>query len=316
MFGFFIKFFVILISTISIAGARTTIELVVPFAPGGTGSQIAQIVVDSLSPNFEQNNYSLVLVHKVGVGGMLGTAYVAQTPKNQIRLLVTSSGMVTAKIINQAGPAYNLEKDFFALGYLGRSPTVVLVNSKSKYQTVEQLKTACQTSHITYGSAGVGTVTHISTLDFLKNLGCNLDNVTHIPFSGSAPTLASLIGGHIDLMTDFLSSSSSHIQSGRLKPIVVLKNEKLKSLPSVPTYKTVIGKDYKLHNWFLIASNSTSNKEIDLIRAIIQQGLAREDVQKKLNQVGLVNPNEKIDQSFLKDQTDLVNHLIKVSDVK
>jgi tripartite-type tricarboxylate transporter receptor subunit TctC len=308
MIKFFTKISILLILFSSQALA-STIEVVIPFQVGGLSTLIGQTIINHLEPEFKKHNYKLVLIHKPGAGSIVGTSYVARTPKNQIRLLITTNALVTANIFNEVAE-YTMQ-DFVTMGYIGRAPMIILTHSNSTFKTIDQLKLHCNSHKFTYGSAGVGSATHVATIIFLKNIGCNLDNAIHIPFNGLPTAYSNLIGGHIDFVTGFLSISTTHIQTGNLIPIVVLENNRHSELPQVPAVKEVTYKNYEFYNWFVILSNTSNNViELDKVRQIINNGLKSQELTTLLQNIKLTDVNLPINNFFIQQEDARVRSLL------
>jgi tripartite-type tricarboxylate transporter receptor subunit TctC len=299
--------------TINAALANTVIEAVIPFAPGGASGKIGHAVASSLTEEFRKNGYELNVVHKPGAGGMIGAAYVAKTPKKQIRLLISSSGFLTSKLWASNGPEYNLDTDFFTLGYLGHAPLVILTHSESKFKTIEQLKNACHSdTHIKVGSAGAGTNTHLSLMIFLTALGCTDNNIIHVAYQGSSPAISDLLGKHIDISSDFLLENLNLIKSNRLIPLVLLDNQRSSELSHIQTFKEVTNKNYKLHSWFIVASNSTENQsELEKIQQLVDSGLTNPKLISTLKNMNLVSVGTSVDKFFLKNQVVVTNSILR-----
>lgn len=262
-----------------------TVELVVPWSPGGTTDRVAQVVLTHARPEFAKNGITLNIAYRPGAGGLLGANSVAATEPGKMQILLAGNTMISTAIVNPGVATYDVEKDYVLLGYIGHVPMVTVVNSASGIRTVKDWQAACQRRSLNYGTAGTGSNTHISSALMSSMLGCS---GTPVPYKGAAPAVNDLLGGHIDYLSDYASGVIQHIETGKFTPLVVLDKSRLPELPQVPTIVELGYREYNFYNWFALTSNSTADPaDIALAQKIFSQILQSPEVNAQLQEVGI-----------------------------
>jgi len=262
-----------------------TVELVVPWASGGTTDKVAQIVLAHAKPEFAKHNLTLNIAYKPGAGSLVGTNAVAAAPVGTLQILVAGNTLVSAPIITPDVAAFDVTKDFVMLGYIGHVSMVTVVNSASGMRNIHDWKKACAQRNLNYGTAGVGSNMHVSGMILNSLLGCN---ATAIPYKGAAPAVTDLLGGHIDYVSDYEAGVLPHINSGKFTAIVVLDKHRLPNLPNVPTITELSQKEYNYYNWFALVGNSTADAEqLKIAQQVFSTVLTLPTVIEQLNNLGV-----------------------------
>lgn len=272
------------------------VELVVPWAPGGTTDKVAQVIFTNSKPEFAKYGMTLNIAYKPGAGSLVGTNAVATAPAGTMQILVAGNTLVSTPIITPEVVAYDVTKDFVMLGYIGHVSMVTVVNSASGIRNIDDWKKACARRNLSYGTAGVGSNMHISSALLNSMSGCN---ATAIPYKGAAPAVTDLIGNHVDYVSDYESGVLPHINSGKFTAIVVLDKQRLPSLPNVPTITELGYKEYNYYNWFALVGNSTaSTEQINIAQRIFSTVLASPSVVEQLSNLG-VRGQQQVPTNFL-----------------
>lgn len=207
------------------------IKLIVPFPPGGNVDLSARILAPELQKALGQ---AVVIENKAGAGGTLGLDAVAKSPADGYTIGIASP------INHLAAPSlfpklpYDSIKDFTPVGLIASVPMVLVVGPSSKANSVQDLLKAAKEKPgaMTMASAGSGSGNHIVGELFQDATGARF---VHVPFKGSSPANTDLIGGHVDLHFDQLSSLLPLIKSGKLRPLAVTTASRSALLPEVPT---------------------------------------------------------------------------------
>ncbi len=227
-----------------------TVELIVPYAPGGTTDLIARIVAAKLSDVLAQ---SVVVVNKPGAGGAVGSAYGARQKPDGYTLVmaVESSHAVNPSV--QRKQQYDPVKDFTPISNLVNVPGVLDVNANSDIKTFQQLLDALKADpdKFSFGSSGLGGYSHLFGERFLNETGTEM---LHVPYNGLGPALTALLGNQIQVVFDNLPSSTGQIEAGAFRPLAVAAPTRVKSLPDVPTYAEVGYPQLNTPSWFGIAA--------------------------------------------------------------
>jgi len=284
----------VLIFSSSMAQAQRNIEFVVPFAQGGTADRLAVSLIGPMRDELANYNFNPVLAYRPGGGSTLAASMVARSDKLQI--LLAPNAVVTASIVNAAAANYNLETDFIPLEYLGHIPMLLVVNSASNIHTVQDLQRECRRRPLTYGSAGIGSATHISSSIVMETLQCSS---THVPYKGVGPALVDLQGKHIDIVTDFVTSVRPYIDTQLFRPLLSVDRVRNTDFPSLPSMTDIGNNDYDFYNWFvLVVNTSAPAAEIAQVRDALGRVMQRPDVRTQLKEVGLQGIGKQIPRSF------------------
>jgi tripartite-type tricarboxylate transporter receptor subunit TctC len=206
------------------------IKAYIPFSAGSATDIIPRAVFDSVSQRLGQ---TIVVENRGGAGGTLGVGAVVKADPDGYTLLANSSAHTVAPWIVPNLP-YDTAKDLAAVVSLGRNSNVLLVPPGRGWKTAQDLVAAAKATpgSITYGSAGVGTATHMSAERFRLSAGFE---AVHVPYKGGPEALTDLLGGRIDFYYCPISTAIPLIQAGRLVALAVSTPDRAAALPDVPT---------------------------------------------------------------------------------
>ena len=206
------------------------IKAYIPFSAGSATDIIPRAVFDELSKVLGQ---TIVVENRGGAGGTLGVGAVVKAEPDGYTILANSSAHTVAPWIVPNLP-YDTAHDLSAVVSLGRNANVLLVSPEKGWKTVQDLVAAAKKNpgSITYGSAGVGTATHISAERFRQSAGIE---ATHVPYKGGPEALTDLLGGRIDFYYCPISTAIPLVRDGRLLALAVSTPQRAAALPEVPT---------------------------------------------------------------------------------
>jgi tripartite-type tricarboxylate transporter receptor subunit TctC len=255
------------------------ITLVVPFPPGGSTSIVARIISDKLSEALGQQ---IVVDNRGGAGGTIGTRAVARTAPDGYTILLGYTGTLAIGPTLYPSAGYDPRKDFAPIGLIGHAPNSLVVHPSFAVHSVKELVAYAKANpgKVNYGSAGVGTVSHVSGVYFASAAGVS---VTHIPYKGTGPALADLIGGHIPMAFAPIPATHANIAEGKLRGLAVTSAKRSSLLPDVPTIAEagVAGFEASLY-YGLVAPAGTPRPIVDRLNKALRDALASEEVRKRL----------------------------------
>jgi tripartite-type tricarboxylate transporter receptor subunit TctC len=290
---------VILIIMCNIVYAYQHVEIVIPFAPGGTTDKLALVILNPLKIELSNVGMLLTLTYKPGAAGIIGSNYVANSP--QTRILIGPNAIVTSPIVNTQAATGNVETDLLPIAFVGHLPMWLVTNSHSNLRSLDDLRRECQHRNITYGSAGTGSATHIATAILLDNFGCLS---THIPYKGAMPALIDLQGNHILLASDFEASIRPFIDAKVFRPLLIFARNRSTVFPEVPSMSDIGITNYDFYNWFIIAVNSSAPAgDVANIQAAMQKVMSDQTVQHQLYKLGFRNTGQRITSLFLAEES-------------
>jgi tripartite-type tricarboxylate transporter receptor subunit TctC len=207
------------------------VTMVVPFAAGGAFDVIARVFSPHLSHSLGQQ----VIVENVGAAaGIVGTNRVAKATPDGYQFLFGSVGTHAYNQTLYKKLPYNAATDFAPVALIVEQPMVLLTRKDFPANTLQEFiaYVKANAAKLQYGSAGVGSTTHLSCA--LLNSAAGLD-ITHVPYRGGGPVTADLIAGQVHYMCSNSASSFPQITGGTLKGIALLAHERSPLLPSLAT---------------------------------------------------------------------------------
>jgi tripartite-type tricarboxylate transporter receptor subunit TctC len=258
------------------------VRLIVPFAPGGSTDSQARVLADFLGRALGQQ---VVVVNVGGAGGTIGLNQGAKAAPDGYTLVTATPSMTINPYIQKNIP-YDPIKDFEPIALVATSPIVLVVPKDSKIKSVRDLieMAKAKPGQIRYGSAGIGSATHLSSALFETMAGVHL---LHIPYRGAGPALLDVIAGRLDLQFENAPSVLGHVRSGTLRGVAVGSAKRSKLFPDLPTIgDTVPG--YEATSWFgVLAPAKTPRAVVDKVNAAINKALADATVKKQMDALGV-----------------------------
>jgi tripartite-type tricarboxylate transporter receptor subunit TctC len=208
------------------------IELVVPFGAGGGTDILARVTAEAAKKHSSQ---PITVVNRPGASGSIGLTEVVNARPDGYKIAMITVEMA---IIPHMGIAkFSPEADFTPLVRLNADPVVLTVSATSPWKTIEEMVDAAKKSKdpLKFGNAGTGGVSHLAAVALAQKAGTAFN---HVPFQGNAPAVVALLGGHIDAVTASPSEVFSFVQSGKLRALAVLADQRLGgAFAQVPTMK-------------------------------------------------------------------------------
>ncbi|MFZ5779417.1 MAG: Bug family tripartite tricarboxylate transporter substrate binding protein [Pseudomonadota bacterium] len=207
------------------------IKIVVPYAPGGGADSVARIVAKKASEGLGQG---IVIENKGGAGAILGTEQVAKAEPDGYTLLLGQSGPISINPAVYKDLPYDPVKDFAPITMTTGYPYVMVVNAELPAKTLQEFVALAKSKPgaLNYGSTGVGAANHLVAELFNSKAGIQM---THVPYRGTAPAVADLVGGQLSVVFADPVSALPHIKSGKLRPLAVTSLERSPVAPEIPT---------------------------------------------------------------------------------
>lgn len=208
-----------------------TITVVVPYAPGGGVDAVGRLLALELQKQLKQ---TVVVENRGGGGSGIGASQVARAPADGYTLLLGDPALITNSVLIPGFPI-KLEKDLQPISMLTASPLVLSVPLSSPVKSVSELIVEGKKASrgFSFSSAGVGSTPHLAG-ELLKFM--TKGNFTHVPYKGSGPAMADLVGGRIDFAFATQAASSGMVRGGKLRPLATTGTErKASEFPELPT---------------------------------------------------------------------------------
>lgn len=258
------------------------VRMIIPFAPGGTTDLVGRVVADHLSKELGQ---PVVVVNKGGAGGAIGARDLANSDPDGYTIgLMNVSTHGTAPAVRKLD--YDIITDFTPIAKLSSFPGVIAVNPKFEGNTFESFMRLMRENpgKYSYGSSGMGGATNLAMEQFKMMSGLD---ITHIPYRGSGPALADVVGGQVPMLLDALPSAMSFIKAGQLTPIGLAAAERTPQLPDLATFEELGVKGFAPDFWNgLMGPAGLPKDKQEVLYAAIQRTLQKPEVQARLQELG------------------------------
>jgi tripartite-type tricarboxylate transporter receptor subunit TctC len=204
------------------------IRLIVPFAPGGGTDVVARVIAQKLSVSFGKQ---VVVDNRAGGGGTMGVeTAVRAVPDGYTILLISASYATNAAIYKLP---YDAVRDITPVTQIFDSATIVALHPSVQIASIAELiaYNKARPGALNYGSAGMGSITHMSTELFDQLAGTRM---THVPYKGTGPAMTDLLGGQIQLIFGAVASVVPHLKTSRLRGIAVTSARRSEAVPDLP----------------------------------------------------------------------------------
>jgi tripartite-type tricarboxylate transporter receptor subunit TctC len=260
------------------------IRLIVPYPPGGAADTVARIYAEKLAQSLKQ---SVVVENKPGAGTAIAAEYVAKATPDGYTLSLVPTGQLTILPHIAKDLRFNPFTSFAPISQLAYTTVVI---AASPALPVHNLRQAVELARarpgaVTYSSSGSGTIIHLAGEYFASVASIEL---LHVPFRGSAPAVAALLGNDVNLAFDTLTILAPQIRAGKVQGLAIASRERSPLLPNVPTVIESGYADFEVPSWFGLAAPAGTPKEIvQRLNAEVDAIARQPDTRDKLAAQGL-----------------------------
>ena len=276
-----------------------TITLVVPFTPGGGVDISARLQAQALGEILGQN----VIVENIGGGGgMTAGVRVAHAAPDGYTFMIGNTGTHAYNQTLYKKPLYNSVTDFTPVGLISESPRILNARKDLPVNGLQEFIAWLKANQAKaqFGSAGVGSGTHLPCVLFNLAIGVN---VTHVPYRGAGPVIQDLLGGRIDYMCDTIQTGAQMAKQGAVKPIAVLSERRVAIVPEVPTSgeQGLAGVEASVWNAFFLPKG-TPDAIVRKLNAAMNKSLENPALRQRLEELGLeiVSPERRTPEYLAK----------------
>ncbi len=257
------------------------ITFVVAFAPGGIADTLARLIAHGVEGKLGQ---SVVVENRPGAGGNIAAGVVARAQPDGYTVLLTT----TALAINLTLQKHNqiAAGDLKAIAITASSPEALVANPSNPSQTLADFVKAAKGKSINFGSAGVGSGSHIEAEYFFKKIADI--SVVHIPYQGGAPAMNALLGNQIDILATTLGGgAAAQIKAGKLKGLGIAADKRAAVDPDVPTYGEQGFPNFRAASWVgIFAPAKTDAAVMAKLNAAVEDVINEPAIQDKLKTIG------------------------------
>src|SRR5438552_8447238 len=255
------------------------VRVVVPYVAGGNADIWARTLAQKLTEALKQ---AFVVENKPGANGGIGSEFVAKSAPDGYTLLAVASGPIVVNPVLYAKVPYDPVRDFAPVAQCAVYQYVLVTRADAPYKTIADLVAAARANPggLAYGSTGIGGGNHLAAELFGLATGTRFN---HIPYKGSAPALADLLGGQLAFLFDTVITSVPHVRAGKLRAFAVSSAKRASSLPEVPTLQEAGFAGFDMSQWQgVLAPAGTPRAVVQRLNAQIVKAMRAPDVHERI----------------------------------
>jgi tripartite-type tricarboxylate transporter receptor subunit TctC len=260
------------------------VRIVAGFAPGGIADLGARLLAEQITRSSGQQ---AVVENRTGAAGTLGMDAVAKAAPDGTTLgLVLNGNLVINPFVQKSMP-FDAMKDLVPVAMIGDAPQMIAMSTEVPAKTFKEFQALAKAKPKTYsyGSAGVGSLPHLSAAEFARLAGIEL---VHVPYRGNAPAMVDLLAGRIQLISASIGTFRAGIESGKLRILLTATKERLPYSPDVPTAAEAGLPGYLMSVWIgVVAPAGTPAPVLDRVHAMVQAMQKDEAAKKAMAAAGL-----------------------------
>jgi tripartite-type tricarboxylate transporter receptor subunit TctC len=274
------------VPTASAQGVYPTrpVRVLIPFAAGQGSDILARALGEQLATRWGQ---PVVVDNRAGANGAIAAQELAAAAPDGHTLLLTSNSPMVVNPVLYKSLRYDVDRDMRAVALLSTTPLALVANVDKPFTTVTELLAYARSNpgRLSYASIGAGSTSHMCMEAFKQATGID---VVHVPYKGSAPALADVMAGHVDIMIDGLPSALASLKSGKTRALAITGKAESSFLPGVPTLDSLGVKEVPDGGWYgLMAPARTDPAIIAKLHDDFTSLMQRPDVEARLRGLNL-----------------------------
>lgn len=221
------------------------VRIIVPFPPGGSTDPMARLVAAKLSERW--NGATIVVDNRPGANTVIGTSIVAKAAPDGYTMGYCGASLFSSATLIPDIP-YNAVSDFVGVTAIAKSRVILVVHPTVPVKSLKELVALAKSKpgELSFGTSGIGTNTHLSAELFMQLTGTKL---LHVPYKGSGPLTNDLLAGRVNLSFQISITQIPNIQAGKLRPLAITGENRIKVLPEVPTFDEAGLPNFGLAGW-------------------------------------------------------------------
>jgi tripartite-type tricarboxylate transporter receptor subunit TctC len=259
------------------------VRVIVPYPPGGTADLLGRLISAKLGDAWGK---SVVIENRGGAGGNIATEAVAKADPDGYTLLLCNAPVLAINPTLYGSVPFDPVRDFAPVAMIAEVPLFLVVNPslpvKNFAEFLDHVKKA--KGNINYASGSIGSTTHLS-MELFKTMA-NVQ-LQHIPYKGSGPAIAAILGGEVQIMFELMPSAMPHVKSGRMRALAVTSRQRSQVMPELPTVAESGLPGYEVGSWFaLCAPGKTPKGVVDKISADVAAAVNATEMQQRILGLG------------------------------
>ena len=258
------------------------VRLVHGFISGGSVDITARLLAAHMGEALGQQ---VIVDGRPGAGGTTGASIVSKSAPDGYTLFLMASGHATSPALYRSLP-YHPVNDFTMISMVASNPMVVLATPSFQPRNIQELVQAAKAEpgKINFGTGGVGTGMHLAAVLFQARAGIRMN---HVPYKGGNAGPVALLAGEIPLLFTTAAGVTSHVESGKIRPLAVTTKKRFVLWPNVPTIAETVVPNFDVLAWYAVAAPKNMPPPlVNRLNAIVRDTLKRQDVVDKLLVLG------------------------------
>jgi tripartite-type tricarboxylate transporter receptor subunit TctC len=290
------------------------IRFIVSFPPGGSSDLIVRAIAPRMSEKLGQ---PVVVENRAGAGGMIGVDAVAKAPADGYTIGLAAAGALSSNIHLYPAMPYQPEKDLAPISMLAMIPFFLVAHPSQASSLKELIETArAKPGALSYGHGGQGSTMHLA--GELLNMMARI-KVQAVPYKGSGPVSADVLGGQVPLGVVDVPSAIANVRAGKLRALAVTTRRRIVAAPEVPTFEEAGLPGYEAIGWFgAVAPAGTPFEVIQKLNSEIRTALSAPDVRERALAAGAepfpTSPQEFA--AYIRDETKKWGEVVKAAGIK
>jgi tripartite-type tricarboxylate transporter receptor subunit TctC len=287
------------------------VKIIVPFGAGGPADVFSRVLAQHLSDALKQ---SFVVEDRPGAGSIIGTDAVAKSAPDGYTLLAMSNTHTTNESLIPNKP-FQLMRDFVPVAGINYSDLIMVIHPSVPAKDLKEFIAYAKSrpGELNYASSGAGTPYHMAAELFKAMSGTNL---VHVPHKASGEARNSVIGGHVQMMFDAITTMAPNVKAGQVRALGTSAGKRSTVLPDIPTIAEAGVPGYESTIWIgIMAPAGTPKAIVDKLNAEINKAIDRPDVKEAWDKQGAVplkmSPAEF--DKYLRADIEKWAHVVKVS---
>ena len=259
------------------------IRLIVPFPAGAASDVVGRMLGQKMS---ELLGEQVIADNRAGAGGNLGIGVTAKSPPDGYTILIATASIAVSPAI-YANLGFDPVKDLAPVARLSSTPNILLVHPSVPAKTLREFVNLARAapSKLNFGSGGAGTTNHLAN-ELLKHL--EKINIVHVPYKGVTQAMTAMMGGEVDEVVMPVTTAIPQIRAGKVRALAVLMDQRIASLPEVPTAREAGVPGFVMPVWYgLFAPAATPRDIVQRLNQTLAKVLAMPDVRTRLTDQGV-----------------------------
>jgi tripartite-type tricarboxylate transporter receptor subunit TctC len=290
------------------------VRFIVSFPPGGSSDLIVRAIAPFMSSRLGQ---PVVVENRPGAGGMIGVDVVAKAPPDGYTIGLAAAGALSSNISLYPSMPFHPEKDLAPISTLAMIPFFLIAHPSAPATLREVIaKAKSAPNALSFGHGGNGSTMHLSgeLLNMLAGV-----RIQAVPYKGSGPVAADVLGGQVPLGVVDVPSTLSNVRAGKVRALAVTSKRRISAAPEVPTFEEAGVPGYEAIGWFgVVAPAATPPAIIDRLNAEIVAALATPEIRERALAAGtepLTNTPREF-AAMIREETRKWAEVIKAANVK